>query len=172
MDIDAKRSGSPRRLSTSCGALSREIFLARDERSGQLLDERTVAGLIPLVLPGLPAGVRNALCATLTGPSFRAGQPGIRGVPSFDLTDRRYNPRRYWRGPTWLNTTWLVAEGLRAHGEEELAQRLCDDMVSLVASAGFREYFNPRTGAGHGTSNFSWSAALLLHVLAQDAIAT
>jgi hypothetical protein len=145
---------------------SREIFLARDERSGRLLEERTVAGLIPLVLPGLPAGLRNALGTTLSGPSFRAGQPGIRGVPSFDLTDRRYNPRRYWRGPTWLNTTWLVAEGLRVHGEEELAHRLRDDMVALVADAGLREYFNPRTGAGHGTSNFSWSAALLLHEVA------
>ena len=151
---------------------SREIFLARDMRSGRLLEERTVAGLIPLVLPGLPAGVRDALCATLTGPSFGAGQPGIRGVPSFDLTDRRYNPQRYWRGPTWLNTTWLLAEGLRTHGEEALAQRLREDMITLVAGAGLREYFNPRTGSGHGTSNFSWSAALLLHVLAQDAIAT
>jgi Mannosylglycerate hydrolase MGH1-like glycoside hydrolase domain len=151
---------------------SREIFLARDMRSGRLLEERTVAGLIPLVLPGLPAGVRDSLCTTLTGPSFGAGQPGIRGVPSFDLTDRRYNPRRYWRGPTWLNTTWLVAEGLRTHGEAALAQRLREDMITLVAGAGLREYFNPRTGAGHGTSNFSWSAALLLHVLAHDATPT
>ena len=148
---------------------SHEMFLARDVRSGGLLAERTVAGLIPLVLPGLPADVRDALCTTLTGPSFGAGQSGIRGVPSFDLTDRRYDSRRYWRGPTWLNTTWLLAEGLRTHGDEPLAQRLCDDMVALVAGAGFREYFNPRTGSGHGTSNFSWSAALLLHVLAERA---
>ena len=171
-DADGHRGEAERITSALVDQLwssSREIFLARDERSGQLLGERTVAGLIPLVLPGLPAGVRNALCATLTGPSFRAGQPGIHGVPSFDLTDRRYNPRRYWRGPTWLNTTWLLAEGLRAHGKEKLAQRLCDDIVSLVASAGLREYFNPRTGAGHGTSNFSWSAALVLHVVAERA---
>jgi hypothetical protein len=148
---------------------SHEIFFARDVRSGRVLEELTVAGLIPLVLPGLPASVRDSLCATLTGPSFGAGQPGIRGVPSFDLTDRRYNPRRYWRGPTWLNTTWLLAEGLRTHGEEALAQRLDEDMITLVAGAGLREYFNPRTGSGHGTSNFSWSAALLLHVLAHHA---
>jgi hypothetical protein len=148
---------------------SHEIFFARDVRSGRVLEERTVAGLIPPVLPGLPASVRDSLCATLTGPSFGAGQPGIRGVPSFDLTDRRYNPRRYWRGPTWLNTTWLLAEGLRTHGEEALAQRLDEDMITLVAGAGLREYFNPRTGSGHGTSNFSWSAALLLHVLAHHA---
>jgi hypothetical protein len=149
-----------------------EIFLARDERSGGLLGERTVAGLIPLMLPGLPADVRNALCATLTGPAFGACRPGVLGVPSFDLTDRRYNPRRYWRGPTWLNTTWLLAEGLRVHEEEALAQRLCDDMVALVSGAGLREYFNPRTGAGHGTSNFSWSAALLLHVVAERTTAS
>jgi len=151
---------------------SHEIFLARDVRSGRLIEERTVAGLIPLVLPGLPAGVRDSLCATLTGPSFGAGQPGIRGVPSFDLTDPRYNPRRYWRGPTWLNTTWLLAEGLWTHGEEALAQRLRADMITLVAGAGLREYFNPRTGSGHGTSNFSWSAALWLHVRAHDATPT
>ncbi|HKG34156.1 MAG TPA: hypothetical protein VKB22_10505, partial [Gemmatimonadales bacterium] len=105
-------------------------------------------------------------CETLTGPSFLSGLAGMRGVPSFDLTDPRYNPRRYWRGPTWLNTTWLVVEGLRVHGKEALAQRLSDDMVALVAGAGFREYFNPRTGSGHGTSSFSWSAALLLHLIA------
>jgi glycogen debranching enzyme len=102
-------------------------------------------------------------------PVMPARSHGVRGVPSFDLTDRRYNPRRYWRGPTWLNTTWLLAEGLRAHGEEALAQRLSDDMVALVASAGFRECFNPRTGSGHGTSNCSWSAASLLHVVAERA---
>jgi hypothetical protein len=42
-------------------------------------------------------------------------------------------------------------------------------MVALVAGAGLREYFNPRTGSGHGTSNFSWSAALLLHIVAEGA---
>jgi len=89
-------------------------------------------------------------------------------VPSFDLTDPRYDPQRYWRGPSWLNTTWLVASGLRAHGQEALARRLQDDMVALVAGAGLREYFNPRTGSGHGTSNFSWSAALLIHVVAES----
>jgi len=142
------------------------IFLARDVRSSQLREERTVSGLIPLVLPELPGEVFAALCETLTGPSFLSGLAGMRGVPSFDLTDPRYNPRRYWRGPTWLNTTWLVVEGLRVHGKEALAQRLSDDMVALVAGAGFREYFNPRTGSGHGTSSFSWSAALLLHLIA------
>ena len=66
----------------------------------------------------------------------------------------------------WLNTTWLVASGLQIHGKDALARRLRDDMVALVGNAGLREYFNPQTGSGHGTTNFSWSAALLIHVLA------
>ena len=141
-------------------------FLARDERSGQLLPERTVAGLIPLVLPGLPPSIVAALVATAVGEAFRVGAPEVHGVPSFDLTDERHEPRRYWRGPTWLNTTWLVARGLEVHGYHELARRLDDDLVGLVAKSGFREYFHPLTGRGHGTRSFSWSAALLIHVLA------
>jgi glycogen debranching enzyme len=144
----------------------RGLFLACDARSGRQLPERTVAGLIPLVLPGLPTEMADALVATATGEAFRIGAPDVHGVPSFDLTDVRHEPRRYWRGPTWLNTTWLVARGLRVHGYMELAQRLDDDLVGLVAKSGFREYFHPRSGRGHGTRSFSWSAALLIHVLA------
>jgi hypothetical protein len=144
----------------------RRLFLALDERAGRLQPERTVAGLIPLVLPGLPPKVVTALVETATGEAFRLGAPEVHGVPSFDLTDERHEPRRYWRGPTWLNTTWLVARGLQVHGHHELARRLDDDLVGLVARSGFREYFHPRTGRGHGTRSFSWSAALLIHVLA------
>jgi glycogen debranching enzyme len=143
----------------------RGLFLARDARSGRLQPERTVAGLIPLVLPGLPRAVVDSLVATATGEAFGIGTPDVHGVPSFDLTDVRHEPRRYWRGPTWLNTTWLVARGLQVHGHQELAQRLDDDLVGLVAKSGFREYFHPRTGRGHGTRSFSWSAALLICTL-------
>ena len=142
-----------------------EIFLARDQRSGSTLGERTVGGLIPLLLPGLPRGVVEALVATLTGEAFGVGRAGTLGVPTFDLTDPRHDPQRYWRGPTWLNTTWLVARGLAAHGYTELAADLDNDCVALVEGAGLREYFHPTAGTGHGTDRFSWSAALLIDVL-------
>jgi glycogen debranching enzyme len=87
-------------------------------------------------------------------------------VVSYDLTGAAFDAQRYWRGPTWLNTTWLVARGLKTHGRDELAEILYDDIVSLVRQSGLREYFNPYTGSGHGTADFSWSAALLLDVLA------
>lgn len=141
------------------------IFTAYDVRAGRASRERTVSGLVPLVLPGLPAAVAGELVRTLTGERFRVGE--VLGVPSFDLTDPRFDPQRYWRGPSWLNTTWLVASGLRTHGYVDLAARLDQDLVELVARSGLREYFHPVTGTGHGTDRFSWSAALLIDVLAR-----
>jgi hypothetical protein len=141
------------------------IFIARDARSEQALGERTVAGLLPLLLPALPQSVVTTLFSTLTGEVFRAGDEAIYGVPSFDLTEPRHDAQRYWRGPAWQNTTWLVTQGLRAHGRHELARKLTHDMVRLTHRSGLREYFNPTTGSGHGTDDFSWSAALLIDAL-------
>jgi hypothetical protein len=138
-------------------------YVALDARTGRRLAKRTVSGLVPLLLPG---GHRSALLATLTGPAFAA--PGVRGVPSYDLTAPDADPRRYWRGPTWLNTTWLLWRALLAHGETRHAERLASDMVGLVSGAGFREYFHPVTGEGLGSDHFSWTAALLLDVLARE----
>ena len=141
------------------------IFVARDARNGRLHGERTVGGMVPLVLPGLP-GQPSPPCSHLD----RGGVPGgprVSGVASFDLTEPRHDPRRYWRGPTWLNTTWLVAQGLRQPRYADLADGLDDDVVALTARSGLREYFHPLTGTGHGIDRFSWSAALLIDVLAR-----
>ena len=80
------------------------------------------------MLPGLPDSVVSGLISTLTGEAFRAEDETIHGVPSFDLTDPRYDAQRYWRGPTWLNTTWLLIHGLRTHGHHELARKLTNDI--------------------------------------------
>ncbi|HEX2130090.1 MAG TPA: trehalase family glycosidase [Actinophytocola sp.] len=141
-------------------------YVALDARTGRHTGRRTVAGLGPLLLPGLPAEHRTALLATLTGPSFGLGSPTVRGVPSYDLTAADLDRHQYWRGPTWMNTNWLVWCALRRLGETGLADRLAADMLGLVAGAGFREYFDPVTGEGLGADDFSWSAALTLDVLA------
>jgi hypothetical protein len=64
-----------------------------------------------------------------------------------------------------MNTTWLVATGLRRHGFDELADKLEDDLLILAHRSGLWEYFNPVAGTGHGTYGFSWSAAIVLHIL-------
>jgi hypothetical protein len=65
----------------------------------------------------------------------------------------------------WININWLLARGLRAHGYAELAAAVDAGTVALVRGAGFREYFDPRTGEGRGADDFSWTAALLLEAL-------
>ena len=142
------------------------LFHARDQRTDRRIPERTVGGLLPLVLPGLPATTVEEVVATLTGPAFRAGAADAMGVPSFDLTAPGFDAQRYWRGPSWLNTTWLVGRGLQVHDRNELAARVLADVVTLARTSGLWEYFNPYTGTGHGTDRFSWSAALVLDVLA------
>ena len=54
-----------------------------------------------------------------------------------------------------------------AYGYKDHAERR-DEPSSICAGGGFHEYFDPTSGDGLGSILFSWSAALLLNVLADD----
>ncbi|WP_328474521.1 trehalase family glycosidase [Actinoplanes sp. NBC_00393] len=137
------------------------IFFPRDAHTGSHLRSYSIGGLLPLVVPGLP--VATELVKTALGDRFRLGEASP--LPSYDLTAADHDPGRYWRGPGWVNTSWLFWHGLRLHGEPSLADDLRDRLLERVRDAGFREYFDPLTGAGHGTDEFSWTAALVLDLL-------
>jgi hypothetical protein len=140
-----------------------ERFRPRDLRSGRLLEPRTILSLAPLLDPDLPADVAAQLAAELESPHFRA--PGGIGVASFDLLGAGFDRRRYWRGPVWANLNWLLARGLRGHGLEAPARALEDLTVRLVEDAGLREYFDPLSGEGLGSGDFSWTAAAVVDIL-------
>ncbi|MGY1580390.1 MGH1-like glycoside hydrolase domain-containing protein [Streptomyces sp. MN13] len=139
----------------------RSMFFCRDVRTGELVPERGVSGLIPLLLPTLPRTVADALVRTLTGPHFGLGDT-TRLVPSYDLLGEAFDRHRYWRGPAWFNTSWLVERGLRVHGERERADALRTAIVDLADTSGFAEYVDPYTGEACGTTGFGWTAALAL----------
>jgi hypothetical protein len=136
-------------------------FFPRDAHTGTLIRSYSVGGLMPLVVPGLP--VATELIKTALGDRFRLGEACP--VPSYDLTAQDHDPGCYWRGPGWINTGWLFWHGLRLHGEPSLADDLRRRLLDRVRDAGFREYFDPLTGAGHGTDGFSWTAALILDLI-------
>ncbi len=142
------------------------IFRARDLADDTLVDHRGVAGLLPLVVPGLPADIVRALTDTLDGPRFHAPATGL--VPSDDLTGPTFHPTRYWRGPAWFNTAWLVERGLRTHGRHARARTLREALVREAGRTGFAEYVDPLTGEGRGARQFSWTAALALDLLHTD----
>lgn len=90
---------------------------------------------------------------------------------SFDPTHKRFNPRRYWRGPVWINLNWMLYHGLKRYGYDDIAQRIKYDSIALLEKYGFYEYFDARKentdtiNSGYGGNNFSWSAALLIDFL-------
>ncbi|MFD9444004.1 trehalase family glycosidase [Streptomyces sp. NPDC060006] len=147
------------------------MFLCRDVRTDELIPERGVSGLVPLLLPALPRETAAALVRTLHGPHFGLGDT-TRLVPSYDLTGHAFDPHRYWRGPAWFNTNWLLERGLRQHGEHARAHALRDALLETADTSGFAEYVDPYTGGACGALGFSWTAALTLDLLheAPDAV--
>ena len=96
------------------------------------------------------------------------GDPKYYLCASFNPEDKKFNPKKYWRGPVWINLNWILHNGLKRYGFNEIAQRIKDDSIFLIEKNGFYEYFDPRkkiSNIGYGGSNFSWSAALYLDFL-------
>ncbi|TMB57809.1 MAG: hypothetical protein E6J47_01625, partial [Chloroflexi bacterium] len=136
----------------------------RDERK---LPGGTIGGLMPLLLPGLPAPIADRLAERTADPrEFATRYP----VPSVSRLNPAYNPvpgggSLLWRGPTWINANWYLSRGLRRHGHEQMARTIEDASLELVERSGFREHYNPETGEGYGAHGLSWSG-LVLEILA------
>jgi glycogen debranching enzyme len=75
-----------------------------------------------------------------------------------------WEPRRYWRGPVWIIMNWLIVDGLRRYGYHDLAENIRQDTLGLIEAGGFREYYDVRDGSGCGSTDFSWSAALVIEL--------
>jgi len=143
--------------------------LRRDERE----PEDTIVSFAPLLDPDLPPAMVAAICRELESPSFRARRRGAHFiVPTYDDRAADFDVDRYWRGPIWLNTNWLLWKGLRQHGRDALAGEIVANSLELVRLSGFREYFDPLDGSGHGSEQFSWSAALLTDMVLTSRSAT
>jgi glycogen debranching enzyme len=136
----------------------------RSPRRGALIPERSVSGLIPLLLPALPRDIAATLVRTASGPHFGLGD-STRLSPSYDLTGDAFDPHRYWRGPAWFNTNWLLERGLRLHGEQTRADGLRAALLDTAGESGFAEYVDPYTREACGALGFSWTAALTLDLL-------
>lgn len=66
-----------------------------------------------------------------------------------------------WRGPVWIAANWFVVQGLRNYGYNKIADHIVDDSLQLIEKSGFREYYDPLTGEGHGARDFTWSGLVL-----------
>jgi glycogen debranching enzyme len=139
------------------------MFHALDLRTDKRSPARCISGLIPLTLPGLPEQIIESLVLQASSEHF--GMTAL-PLPSYDRLAADFDSVRYWRGPIWINMNWLMRRGLLTHGRTDLAEGLRAHMLDLVDRSGCFEYFHPVTGEGIGTGSFSWTAALVLDLLA------
>jgi glycogen debranching enzyme len=168
-----RMSGEPRFLNRAERAEAALLERCWDERAGLFFDvaersERRVevstwSSLAPLALPSLPESVRRRLVEEHLLDPRRYRAPF--GIPSVSQEEPSFRPGfdrfRCWRGPSWMNTAWLLVPPLRELGYEDEADRIVRSLAGAVARHGFREYYNPLTGAGLGARDFGWSTLLV-----------
>ena len=145
------------------------IYLDFDLITDQTIHVYVAAGFLPLYAGISDGGRAWRMLESLENTGFCLKDESSIPVPSYDRYGYGFSPVRYWRGPVWINIDWLLMRGLERYEFREQAQRLRRTMVGLVQKTGFYEYFDPLSGRGHGSGYFSWTAALLLDVLLDEA---
>lgn len=140
-------------------------YFSRDFITHELIREPSIASLLPLYAGGTSKERAERLVDLLRDHrQYWTHHP----VPSVPLTSPYFDPERYWQGPSWVNTNWLLIDGLRRHDKKELAADLRKKTLDLVLHSGCSEYFSPIDGRGLGAQNFSWTAALVVDMLAEE----
>ncbi len=148
-----------------------DTFLNRDARTGELIPGETVGGFLALYAGVLDVDEAVRMAERMMAPRW---WPRF-GVASAPTDDEEFKPHCYWQGPAWVNMNWLIADGLDRYGRTgltRLAERIRRETVAMVAAAGgMFEYYSPLDGQGVGSDHFSWTAALVIDLLARPAAA-
>ncbi len=77
---------------------------------------------------------------------------------------KKFEEKRYWRGPVWINCNWIIYQGLK-NKDEKFANKIKEKTINLIKKKGFYEYYSFKTGEAFGASNFSWTASLFLDLI-------
>lgn len=84
-------------------------------------------------------------------------------LPTASRDNPKYNPQKYWRGPVWMDQALYGIEALQNYGyyneAYKLSSKMFDNCEGLLSNGAIRENYNPESGVGLHTKNFSWSAS-------------
>ena len=84
-------------------------------------------------------------------------------LPVTSKDNDMFEADKYWRGPVWLDQAMYGIEGMKNYGYDaeakELVEKIFQNAEGLLGDGPIRENYNPLTGEGLHTKNFSWSAA-------------
>jgi Mannosylglycerate hydrolase MGH1-like glycoside hydrolase domain len=138
-------------------------YFSRDATTGELIRLSTIATFLPLFAGvSSPARATKLIARLRDGNGFWPQFP----VPTVPTDAPQFREEAYWKGPTWINMNWMIIDALVALDKHSLAGELRQRTLDLVDRAGCFEYFSSLSGRGYGASEFSWTAALVLDLLA------
>lgn len=89
------------------------------------------------------------------------------GLATESVNSRHYHSNGYWKGPIWGPSTLIAVEGLRACGEDALADEISVKYCKLMMKSGFSENFDAKTGDARRDPAYTWTASAFL-VLAHE----
>ncbi|CAH0997749.1 Periplasmic trehalase [Emticicia aquatica] len=140
-----------------------------DLKNNRFISIATSMGFSPLFAGIVPQERALRMTKIIEGVDFQGTDLDGYLCPSLAYTDPEFDAKRYWRGPVWLNINWLLYKGFTNYGFKNIADKIKNDSITLVAQNGFYEYFSPipteNEQNGFGGQNFSWTAAMLLDML-------
>jgi hypothetical protein len=137
-------------------------YYSRAFISHKLVKEPSIATLMPLYAGTITKERAEELVKILTSPNqFGSEFP----IPSVPISSNWYKELGYWQGPMWINTNWLIADGLQRYGYTKEADAIIQQSIHAVTKHGPYEYFSAKSGDPAGAKNFSWSAALTIHMI-------
>lgn len=148
------------------------IYFDYDLVADEHIHAHVAAGFSPLYAGAPTTAQAEKMCDNLNSCGFCRLDDVCWAVPSYDKEKPGFSPSRYWRGPIWINVNWVLYHGLRRYGFDTYADRVKQAIIELPQRCGFYEYFDPDTGQGHGSDNFSWTAALYLDLLLEEGISS
>ncbi|MCB2192514.1 MAG: DUF547 domain-containing protein [Deltaproteobacteria bacterium] len=160
-------------LDATSKAIQQNLWCAEHKQFGpydlvgrELLNIPTAAGFMPLFAVAADGQQAQILYERANSVSFCALHQGnCFTVPNYDMARDDFDSRNYWRGPVWININWMLSQGMKSYGFREKADAMKKDMIQLPVRFGFYEYYDSITGAGYGSDNFSWTAALFIDLV-------
>lgn len=116
----------------------------------------------PVILSEVPAEISKKVIEKhfFNTDEFHTPYP----IPSLAINDPAFNPHHsiyIWRGPTWIIHNWFIHKYFTHQHYSREREHLIAAIKKLINKSGFREYYNPFTGEGHGAQNFTWAGLVL-----------
>ena len=143
------------------------IYYNFDLKHQKHIKRDTIFSYMPL-FAGIPdKDMGEVVLDTLRTHCFCIADMDCVAIPSYDMCQVDFEGEFYWRGPVWVNINWYVAQGVRQYGEAELSEWIENSLIALADRYGFYEYYDPESGKGLGEKDFSWTAALIIDLIAQ-----